>query len=74
MATKKKRLGAQLRAESYVQSSWGNKVRAPKASDNGGAVAEGGRWESAKSAKQNTVSTRARYKTAVSNANKSVRK
>lgn len=74
MATKKKRIGGQFRADSDVQASWGNKVRAPKASDNGGAVAEGGRWESAKGAKQNAVSTRARYKTAVSNANKSVRK
>lgn len=65
MATKKKRIGGQFRADSDAQASWGNKVRAPKASDNGGAMMERGRNVSAKEAGKSTVATRARYSTAV---------
>ena len=66
MATKKKRLANSLRENSDAQASWGNKVRAPKVSDNGNAMVEGGRNRAAHAAGQSTVSTRARYVTAVS--------
>lgn len=74
MATKKKKMiGGQIRADSDAQASWG-KVRAPKVSDEGNALSERSRLKSAKAASQKTVSTRARYATAVSKANKNARK
>lgn len=74
MATKKKRLANSLRENSDAQASWGNKVRAPKVSDNGNAMMERGKSVSAREAGKSTVSTRARYESAIKSGRKSENK
>lgn len=51
----KRMVGAKIRDNGMAQASWGSKIRAPKASDNGNAMMESGRYRTAHAARVKNI-------------------